>query len=903
MGGPSREREISFAGGRTVFDNLDKRQFTPVPLFVDSFGTLIALNWQNIYKGTLRDFYPPTAVLPDVGFPCQLYIEHIEGLTADQYAAAIASIGRRVEWNELSGLIDFAFLTLHGAYGEDGNIQGMLEWLGIPYSGSGIAGSAIGINKAVQRQLLPKLGFASPACVTVKLAEVEMDAGAVSNKVQAQVGFPCVVKNPLQGSSIGVSIVRSEAELVQALYSCAFVELIKPETWRAKTREEKIAWLQRCTDPRSGLGLPLYVTSAGQRTFIRQPDILWQHLDALHTEARLEATDAAAELLVEAFIEGEEFSVIVIEQPDGAALALPPTHIIKTQPLFDYRSKYLPGQARKVTPIDLPDDQIRLICAEAERLMHALFFSVYARIDGILGRDGTLYFNDPNTTSGMLPGSFFFHQAAEAGLNPTQFLTYIILRSLQVRAGEQKIAVKALALHEELRVKLAQSRASIAKALRVGVVLGGYSSERHVSVESGRNVYEKLSSTPGYTPIPLFLLHHKHLSEEQIKILGLAESPPFSLWYLPLHLLMKDNADDIAAKVVQTIDYPTWHPVVADIMDRAQGIAQLFTKWVQQQPMFMPLNELNQHIDFAFIALHGRPGEDGQLQRLLEAQSIAYNGSGPASSELTMNKFNTNERLMKANLLAPKHMLVEKHAWQHDAAALYKKIEVVLPYPLVAKPADEGCSSAVKRIDGRETLAAYCSMAFRSSPAFMPKESHLLKLMPNEEFPQKDFFVVENLVQAESGTRLMEVTVGLLTHREPDGSIRYEIFEPSETLAENAILSLEEKFLAGEGQNITPARFSPDAARAKTISDAVRTEIEKGARLLNIEGYARIDAFVKIAPEGQVQVEFIEANSLPAMTPATCIFHQSALNGYTPMGFILEIIRYGMARAGRSLPV
>ncbi len=54
FGGPSREREISFAGGRTVYDNLDKTLFEPVPIFIDSRQQFILLDWQYLYKGTLR---------------------------------------------------------------------------------------------------------------------------------------------------------------------------------------------------------------------------------------------------------------------------------------------------------------------------------------------------------------------------------------------------------------------------------------------------------------------------------------------------------------------------------------------------------------------------------------------------------------------------------------------------------------------------------------------------------------------------------------------------------------------------------------------------------------------------------------------------------------------------------
>ena len=109
-------------------------------------------------------------------------------------------------------------------------------------------------------------------------------------------------------------------------------------------------------------------------------------------------------------------------------------------------------------------------------------------------------------------------------------------------------------------------------------------------------------------------------------------------------------------------------------------------------------------------------------------------------------------------------------------------------------------------------------------------------------------------------------------------------------------LSLEEKFLAGEGQNITPARYSKDADKNKSISQKVKEELEKAAHTLKIEGYARIDAFVRIYGDDAVEVIFIEVNSLPGMTPATCIFHQTAINGYKPYDFIDRILDFGFKK-------
>ena len=118
------------------------------------------------------------------------------------------------------------------------------------------------------------------------------------------------------------------------------------------------------------------------------------------------------------------------------------------------------------------------------------------------------------------------------------------------------------------------------------------------------------------------------------------------------------------------------------------------------------------------------------------------------------------------------------------------------------------------------------------------------------------------------------------------------VFEPSEALSTGEVLSLEEKFLAGEGQNITPARFSKTGEQYERVASIVKKELEKTARVLNVTGYCRIDAFVRIFENGKVETIIIEVNSLPGMTPATCIFHQAAINNYKPFDFIDQILEF-----------
>ncbi|MFM7903277.1 MAG: D-alanine--D-alanine ligase, partial [Bacteroidota bacterium] len=157
----------------------------------------------------------------------------------------------------------------------------------------------------------------------------------------------------------------------------------------------------------------------------------------------------------------------------------------------------------------------------------------------------------------------------------------------------------------------------------------------------------------------------------------------------------------------------------------------------------------------------------------------------------------------------------------------------------------------------------------------------------------------EELILKGEAERFLEITGGLMTSYAANGELRYEVFEASEALSEGDVLSLEEKFLAGQGQNITPARYSTNPVENKRISTEVKIVLEKTARALNVEGYARIDAFVRIFRDGNVEVLVIEVNSLPGMTPATCIFHQAAINDYKPYEFIDKLIDFGIQRNNR----
>jgi D-alanine-D-alanine ligase len=890
FGGFSREREISFAGGRTVYDNLNKSLFEAVPVFVDSFGNFVLLNWEFVYKGSIRDFYPPAEYIPNKEGEFQVYAEQTGDLSPEQQLALINKIGKKINAQELASYFDFAFLCLHGPYGEDGKLQGMLEYLGIPYSGSGVLPSAIGINKAIQKRLMVNAGFNSPEFFTID--RHEYISGSCKNtfeKAKSEIGFPLVIKPANQGSSIGVSILQEadHFKFMQAVEKALFTRWLDAGEWKAMNAAQKNAWVRELADIREGIGMPLEIISNLKSQIVHHPhDLILTLDDVFKTEKEgviLAALDGENTVLVEGFIEGKEFSCIVAQTEDGKAIALPPTEIRKGKELFDYRSKYLPGLSRKITPIDLPNEQIQAIRKECERLFFALNFDVYARIDGFISKDGKIFLNDPNTTSGMMPSSFFFHQAAEIGLNPSQFLTYIIRTSLAQRIHEAKNNKKFDALLAGLDAAISSDRNAATSKIKIAVILGGYSSERHISVESGRNIYEKLASSAKYEPVPVFLTGS---NEEHI------------MYQIPVNILLKDNADDIRDK----IEHYKVHELVKQIIEESSAITTKYSNTDNlAKPKRITYEDLAKMVDGVFIALHGRPGEDGAVQANLERVGLPYNGSGVESSQITIDKYRTNEILRQNGFLVAEHLLVTEEDWNRDQGKVLATIKDRIHYPFIAKPVDDGCSSAVKKIKTPEEFEAFSKLIFRKQEELDAAAAQVLHIKDKEEFPQKRVILVEELISKRDAKHFLEVTGGMLTKYDAQGNVSYEVFEASEALSEGEVLSLEEKFLAGQGQNITPARYSKDAAERQKISDKVKETLGAAARLLNINGYTRIDAFVRIYSADRVEVIFVEVNSLPGMTPATCIFHQTAINGYKPYDFIDRILEFGFQKRKMSV--
>jgi UDP-N-acetylmuramate--alanine ligase len=141
------------------------------------------------------------------------------------------------------------------------------------------------------------------------------------------------------------------------------------------------------------------------------------------------------------------------------------------------------------------------------------------------------------------------------------------------------------------------------------------------------------------------------------------------LYQIPINILLKDNADDIKDK----IDHYKIHDLVKQIITETSSIS---SKYVSAdnlaKPKRLTYEELAKEVDAVFIALHGRPGEDGAVQANLERVGLPYNGSGVESSQITIDKYRTNEILKQNGFLVAEHMLVTEDAWMQDKVRSFK---------------------------------------------------------------------------------------------------------------------------------------------------------------------------------------------------------------------------------------
>lgn len=444
FGGQSREREISYLGGRTAYEHLDKRYFEPIVIFVDSIGNFIKIDPQLLYESEIRSFYPSKN--HNNGY--KIYIESLGPLKDTQLYKLIYKIGTQVKIEEIKNLIDFAFVVMHGPFAEDGNIQGILEWIGVPYMGPGILGSGVGIDKPVQNKLMALVTGQTKKYKTISKDQwAKADKSKLFSELISEIGFPLVVKAPHQGSSIGVAIIkkRSLEEFAKGVSQCLFETQISKKDWQKLSKRQKANQMKKMSNLDEGIGFPVVLNDE----VVYHPSTLLNKLDYYlisNENAHLSSVNSEDYVLIEEFTSGQEFSCGVIQDDSGKAFALPPAEVYGDIQSFDFKSKYKSSASKKRIPVLTNNENLDKIHERILKAFEITSMSVISRIDGFLTPENEVILHDPNTIPGMSTTSFIFKQMAEIGFNITDSITYLIRQSIRerIRSGKNVFNLRKL---------------------------------------------------------------------------------------------------------------------------------------------------------------------------------------------------------------------------------------------------------------------------------------------------------------------------------------------------------------------------------------------------------------------------------------------------------------------------
>ncbi len=248
--------------------------------------------------------------------------------------------------------INVIFNALHGKYGEDGVLQGMCEMMKIPYTGSGVTASAVGMSKVIS-----KCAFQGAGIPTAPFAYYFRQHGmdCIAEDICRRFSFPVVIKSSEQGSTIGTIIVKSQAELQAAL-------------------EEA-----------------------------------FRYGDAI---------------IAEAFIDGDEFTVAVMDET-----VFPVIQIVSNTGRYDYYAKYTPGASAHLCPAPISRDLTEQMQALALKVFHLCQCRGIARVDIMTDKKGNPFVLEINTMPGMTATSLVPDAAAAMGMSFETLCEEILLEA------------------------------------------------------------------------------------------------------------------------------------------------------------------------------------------------------------------------------------------------------------------------------------------------------------------------------------------------------------------------------------------------------------------------------------------------------------------------------------------
>src|SRR5579862_1293765 len=230
FGGRSGEHEVSLLSAASVLKAIDRDKYDVVPIGITKDGRwLTAEHAENLLTGKLvleprqlragdPELTQPAAVLAR-GEAVVVPPEPIHRQTGLMPFQTDASPMRRASDRAIN--VDVIFPVLHGTFGEDGTIQGLLELADIPYVGAGVLGSAAGMDKDIMKSLFIAAGIAIVQHVTFLRSAWQKNPKKVSKLVESKLKYPVFVKPANLGSSVGISKAHNRKELGPAIEEAA----------------------------------------------------------------------------------------------------------------------------------------------------------------------------------------------------------------------------------------------------------------------------------------------------------------------------------------------------------------------------------------------------------------------------------------------------------------------------------------------------------------------------------------------------------------------------------------------------------------------------------------------------------------------------------------------------------
>jgi D-alanine-D-alanine ligase len=255
-----------------------------------------------------------------------------------------------------------AFMALHGAIGEDGTLQDILDACGVRYVGSRAEASRLAYDKPITKHLASRRGIATPSYASLA-EETFHDLGAsfILDRFDEHLGFPLVVKPTRGGSSFGLSVVRNRQDLPQAMINC------------------------------------------------------FNH---------------GRTALLEAYVEGTEVAVGLVESTDGL-LVLPPVEIVPDSGIYDFEARYTPGRTQYFAPARLSPETLTAVSAAAQEMHYALGLRHISRCDFIVDDNGTPQFLEATGSPGLTDTSIILVAMRELGLTASRIFADLVAVALK----------------------------------------------------------------------------------------------------------------------------------------------------------------------------------------------------------------------------------------------------------------------------------------------------------------------------------------------------------------------------------------------------------------------------------------------------------------------------------------